>query len=88
MFPSKYFLSAWFCFQVREAFKNQRDERSEWKILTGGAVLFHERRTRAHAHTVSHTGRRMADSEKLLLSFLLLLSGTRKAFKDDTVFVA
>jgi len=44
--------------------------------------------TRVRTHTISHTGRRMADSEKLLLSLLLLPSGTKEAFKDDTVFVA
>lgn len=47
-----------------------------------------ETSTRTHSHTVSHTGRRMADSEKLLLSFLLPLSGSREVFKDNTAFIA
>lgn len=47
-----------------------------------------ETSTRTHSHTVSHTGRRMADSEKLLLSFLLPLSGSQEVFKDNTAFIA
>lgn len=43
-----------------------------------------ETSTRTRSRTISHTGRRMADSEKLLLSFLLPLCGSREVFKDDT----
>lgn len=90
MFPSKHFLSYLLSFvsESEKPLKMRGSKRSEWKILTGVAVLFHERRTCARTHTISHAERRTADREKLLLSFLLLPSRTRQASKDDTAFVA
>lgn len=95
MFPSKHFLSylLGFASESEKPLKTRGSKRSEWKILTGVAVLFHERRTRtrAHTHTQFHTqGGEWQTMRSCCYPFSCshLGPGSREAFKDNTALVA